>query len=59
MVLDIELMLNSGEGYKKVGEFENLVLYKAKVKESSKDISSEGIMPHIYSPAKINIIKYE
>ena len=28
-------------------------------KENSKDISSEGIIPHIYSPSKINIIKYE
>ena len=52
-------MLNSGEGYKKVGEFKNLALYKAKIKENSKDISSEGIIPHIYSPSKINIIKYE
>ena len=52
-------MLNSGKGYKKVGEFENLALYKAMIKENSKDISSEGIIPHIYSPSKINIIKYE
>ncbi|SVA40048.1 uncharacterized protein METZ01_LOCUS92902 [marine metagenome] len=58
-IIDIELMLNSGEGYKKVGEFNNLALYKAKIKENSKDISSEGIIPHIYSPSKINIIKYE
>ena len=58
-IIDIELMLNSGEGYKKVGEFKNLALYKAKIKENSKDISSEGIIPHIYSPSKINIIKYE
>ena len=58
-IIDIELMLNSGEGYKRVGEFENLTLYKAKIKENSKDISSEGIIPHIYSPSKINIIKYE
>jgi len=62
-IIDIELMLNSGEGYKKVGEFKNLALYKAKIKKNSrdisKDISSEGIIPHIYSPSKINIIKYE
>ena len=58
-IIDIELMLNSGEGYKKVGEFENLALYKAMIKENSKDSSSEGIIPHIYSPSKINIIKYE
>ena len=58
-IIDIELMLNSGKGYKKVGEFENLALYKAMIKENSKDISSEGIIPHIYSPSKINIIEYE
>ena len=58
-IIDIELMLNSGEGYKRVGEFENLTLYKAKIKENSKDITSEGIIPHIYSPSKINIIKHE
>jgi len=58
-IIDLELMLGSGEGYKRVGEFENLALYRAKIKENPKDISSEGIMPHIYSPSKINIIKYE
>jgi hypothetical protein len=58
-IIDIELMLNSGEGYKRVGEFENLALYRAKVNEKSQGISSEGIIPHIYSPSKINIIKYE
>ncbi len=58
-IKEIELMLNSGDGYKKVGEFETLALYRAKIRENSKDIYSEGIIPHIYSPSKINIIKYE
>ena len=58
-IIDIELMLNSGEGYKRVGEFKNLALYRAKINEKYQDISSEGIIPHIYSPSKINIIKYE
>ena len=58
-VVEIERMLNTGKGYKKVGEFGNLILYKGRIKENSKGISSEGIIPHIYSPSKINIIKYK
>lgn len=58
-IIDIELMLNSGEGYKRVGEFGNLILYKAKIKENSKEIASEGIVPHIYSPSKVSIVKFK
>ena len=58
-IMDIEMMLHAGKNYKRVGEFENLILYKANIKENPENISSEGIIPHIYSPSKINIIKYK
>jgi hypothetical protein len=58
-IMDIEMMLHAGKNYKRVGEFENLILYKANIKENPERISSEGIIPHIYSPSKINIIKYK
>ena len=58
-IMDIEMMLHAGKNYKMVGEFENLILYKANIKENPENISSEGIIPHIYSPSKINIIKYK
>ena len=56
-IIDIESMLSSGNGYKRIGTFKNLILYKGNAMENSKGVSSEGIIPHIYAPSKINIIK--
>ena len=56
-IIDIESMLSSGNGYKRIGTFKNLILYQGNAMENSKGVSSEGIIPHIYAPSKINIIK--
>lgn len=58
-IMDIEMMLHSGNGYKRIAEFENLILYKASTMENPEKTFSEGVIPHISLPSKINIIKYK
>jgi len=56
-VRGIELMLEDGKGYQRVGDFGDLVLFKARVKKKASKISSKGVIPHIYPPAKIAIVE--